>query len=430
MFLLLLACASSFSGFTVAPLETMPTVLEVFWENTGADAAWVEYGDGQRAEPEADSPEGQYRILVPGFPQGTEVKLQPMERWGDEEVASRVEDAETGYLPSGLPLLELTEDNAREIDDGWLLTTALGEKHGVMVLNREGEIVWYLPMGVNLVAPDVEPLRGGKGFVVFTSAADHVSDLGELQIFGYDGLLIQKIRAQGGHHMFEQPAPGLFAFLSLDLREVEGQTEPVVGDSIRLVDQQGNDNLLFTVWDYFTFDPNFDSGNFYPDGLDWMHANGLHWSESRQTLMASYRMFDSVVEVDFTSGQPVDMYGRLGERPFSPVGSNFLSQHAPSWTPDGDLMVFDNREPFTEGSSRAAEYAVGDALELVWEHAPLPGTVVTTLGDAKRLPNGNTLMSFGSSGGWQEVNPEGEVVWQVLGGAGVLSGNVAWMESW
>lgn len=416
-------------GFTATPLESMPTVIEVMWEDTGADAARVEHGDGLWAE-EVEGPDGFHRVLVAGYPQGAPVRLRPVELWGDEVVEGRAEDAETGYLPAGLPMLDRTALDRAEVASGWLLTTALGADHGVMVLDRDGEIVWFLPLADDLVAPDVEPLRGGEGFVVFVSAADHVTDLGELRIYGYDGALIRRIPAPAGHHMFEQPAPGLFAYLSLDIREVEGQTEPVVGDAVRLVDLEGNNNLLYTVWDHFTFDPSLDGGNFYPEGLDWMHANGLGWSESRQSLLVSYRMFDAVVEVDFASGQPIDAYGGLGDRPFSPPSSAFASQHAPSFTPDGTLLVFDNREPFTDDTTRVTEYAVGESLELVWSHAPLAGDVVTTLGHAARLPDGDTLISMGSKGIWQEANPDGEVVWEVLAGAGVVAGNVAWLDAW
>lgn len=421
---MLLACAAPLSDLTAAPVASMPTVIEVLWTDTGADAVWVEHGDGLRAEA-TDGPEGLHRVLVPGYPQGATVSLRVVEQRGaDTEL--RALSAETGYLPSGLPMLTTTVSNLDGA--GFLLTTALGNYHGILVLNADGEIVWYRRIGDNLSAADVEVLRGGGGFVTLVSAADHATDLSELRVYGFDGALIDAIAAPAGHHMFEQPADGLFAFLSLDLREVEGQAEPVIGDAVRLVDRDDNARTLYTDWDYFEFDPEVESGDLYPVGLDWMHANGLHWSEDRRSLLVSYRMFNTVVEVDFDSGAPRDIYGALGERPFAPEDAAFADQHAPSWTPDGALLVFDNQAE--GGESRAAEYAVGDTLALAWSHTALPGRAISTLGDARRLPDGDTLLSFGGGGGWRRVDAAGEARLEVLGGVGLVAGNAAWLEPW
>ena len=47
----------------------------------------------------------------------------------------------------------------------------------------------------------------------------------------------------------------------------------------------------------------------------------------------------------------------------------------------------------------------------MWEYRHPEGLFVSHLGDARRLPGGNTLISWGPLGEITEITPAGEVVW-------------------
>ena len=51
--------------------------------------------------------------------------------------------------------------------------------------------------------------------------------------------------------------------------------------------------------------------------------------------------------------------------------------------------------------------------EEVWSYIRDPGVYVYAKGDVERLSNGNTLVTWSSSGEIQEVQPDGTVQWQV-----------------
>ena len=53
---------------------------------------------------------------------------------------------------------------------------------------------------------------------------------------------------------------------------------------------------------------------------------------------------------------------------------------------------------------------------------------VSRLGQARRLKNGNTLITYGGGGVVREVTPEGEPVWELSTPLGTWLGNVSWVD--
>ena len=88
--------------------------------------------------------------------------------------------------------------------------------------------------------------------------------------------------------------------------------------------------------------------------------------------------------------------------------------------------------PHLGTESRAVEYTIDletGLAELVWEHVSDPPLYVYSLGDLARLPSGNTLVVWSTSGLMEEVTPAGEVVLQVGLPLGVGFGYTRWMET-
>jgi len=65
----------------------------------------------------------------------------------------------------------------------------------------------------------------------------------------------------------------------------------------------------------------------------------------------------------------------------------------------------------------------------VWEFEPDPTLWIYCLGDVSRLPNGNTLITWGTSGRIEEVTPEGETVLQIDLPLGAGFGYTSWSAS-
>ena len=78
-----------------------------------------------------------------------------------------------------------------------------------------------------------------------------------------------------------------------------------------------------------------------------------------------------------------------------------------------------------EDGTFVREYTVDDesrTLHQVWSHGD--GTGAWMMGEAHRLPNGNTLISYGSTPIVREVTADGDVAWQ-LDWTGTIDGGLA-----
>ncbi len=82
---------------------------------------------------------------------------------------------------------------------------------------------------------------------------------------------------------------------------------------------------------------------------------------------------------------------------------------------DDRTLLFDNGNHGVNPVSRAVEYQVDEArgvVEEVWSFDHPDGGDMTHLGDARRLPGGNTRISWSPDGILTEVTPGGDIVWE------------------
>jgi outer membrane protein assembly factor BamB len=165
------------------------------------------------------------------------------------------------------------------------------------------------------------------------------------------------------------------------------------------------------VWEWRVadhLDPEKDHITGEQDGRDeWTHANGLSEMPDGNTLL-SCRNTSTVMMIDRKTG---DIYWKLGPPPLS-------GQHAPYLLENGHVLLFDNGPPRldeTFPNSRVVEIDP-ETKAIAWK---LPGKPPANLfsdriSNARRLPNGNTLINEGTCGRFFEVTPDGSVVWEYV----------------
>jgi hypothetical protein len=140
---------------------------------------------------------------------------------------------------------------------------------------------------------------------------------------------------------------------------------------------------------------------------EWTHANGFFEMPDGNILL-SFRNISTVVMINRQIG---DVYWKLGAPPLS-------GQHAPYILSNGHLLLFDNGPHRLDESfpfSRVLEIDPA-TKNIVWkfqERIP-PNFFSPRISNARRLPNGNTLINEGWFGRFFEVTPEGEVVWEYV----------------
>jgi len=133
---------------------------------------------------------------------------------------------------------------------------------------------------------------------------------------------------------------------------------------------------------------------------------------------------NQLVKVSRATGKILWRLGVGGDFRMDPA-DYFYHQHSPELQPGGNILLFDNgtRRPAEHGGefSRALELRLDEkamTAEAVWSYRHAPDLFCPIWSDADRLPNGNTLVTFGTrtpgdTTRYVEVTSAGRVVWDV-----------------
>jgi hypothetical protein len=165
------------------------------------------------------------------------------------------------------------------------------------------------------------------------------------------------------------------------------------------------------VWEWHVadhLDPEKDHIAGEQDARDeWTHANGLSEMPDGNILL-SCRNTSIVMMINRRTGE---IYWKLGPPPLS-------GQHAPYLLDNGHVLLFDNgphRLDETFPYSRVLE--IDPATKTIaWKfQESLPQNFFSDrISNARRLPNGNTLINEGVFGRFFEVTTDGSVVWEYV----------------
>ena len=181
--------------------------------------------------------------------------------------------------------------------------------------------------------------------------------------------------------------------------------EGMWADVIVEVDSAGN-----RVWEWHAaehLDPATQGITFNDLRDEWSHGNTVAPLPGDRVLF-SFRNISTVGIIDKQSGEIV---WQLGD-------TVLAQQHDPSLLPNGNILIYDNGShrrhaglPF----SRVIE--VDPATnQIVWQYqdSPAYNFFSAYISGARRLPNGNTLITEGMFGRMFQVTPEGQVVWEYI----------------
>ena len=160
---------------------------------------------------------------------------------------------------------------------------------------------------------------------------------------------------------------------------------------------------------------------------DWDHSNSIDPYPGGDALLLSVRNLSRVLKVDLETEEVVWTLGKGGDfaRIDAGEGAAFLRQHAAELIGDDRVILFDNGQTGVREESGAVELAFDEKAmeyEVAWSWYPEPPIFCKVWGDADRLENGNTLITFGRREELDshliEVNPDGDRVWEVVTPAG------------
>ncbi|GEM_PF-1164369 len=445
MIWLLIACSgtsllnsSIVSDDTAATAAKVQTVIEVSFTLDEAADVHVAYTlDGvDKVTPTRSLAAGDHMMRVLGVPAAKTVT------WSVVAVDSAGEthngeggELRVGNIPSAIPTFNVNIWDETQTVESWMagaIITTDGEDVQ-FVMDRDGNVVWYHTTPVELVTPWAEPsLHNDKrGILINEFQEDFCTDVGQVVRYDMSGEIIEEIRTIEGHHVFLEHEDGTIAYMARDVRDVDGYDEPVCGDKVVEVAPDGTNTELFTIWDHHEVTPNNGMEiEFYCDCIDWTHSNMLGWYPDKNTYLFSFANTDTVVEFDRDSGELIRQFGKEpGSYVFDPLISSFARQHGVSYTDTDTFLVSQTTLSVKETTMR--EYTVDDdsaTLVREWEYGKDLGYYALALGEAHRLPNGNTLANFGSAGIMQEVNAAGEIVWESTLDVGGILGRTVFFD--
>ncbi len=424
----------------------IPTVVRIRWASPVEGVGYVEYGeDGDLTAVTPDDAGGtDHDVLVLGLKAGRHYSFRAVTRAADgSTTSSGVGTVALEPPPQSLGRFELTTAESGARSGGYVLTSLLQAADSWMViLDREGDIVWYYPATDGFSIPTTKPARDGQSLLFTQNGSEQDEDVSNIQRITIDGSSSTTTRALLGHHSFVELPDKRFAWISLDFRtvDVDGTAEYLAGDTILEIDEGATDADTPTeVFNYFDDwqDPyrmceHFDADAYGTGAKDWTHANSLMYVDAQDDLYIMSKNNDHILRVDHATGQVVWQIGG--------PESDFTSTDPDAWWShghmsdlwDGGFVVFDNGYHHTPTHS-GVKYFTWDETGMTvtpqlqyWDPA---NRFVQLLGDGRLLDNGNVLASWTSAGIINELDPTGTVVWQVESTLGTATGRVTMLDS-
>ncbi|MFT4623151.1 MAG: hypothetical protein ACI8PZ_001807 [Myxococcota bacterium] len=395
---------------TVASSETVPQVMWVDWNGGASTVRWrLDGGD-------LGAVDGEPPVALIGLKAETTYTIE-VDGVGTAEWSTA--------LPSSLPPPRLVHTDPRsEVADGHLLTTtfsAAGRASFVVIVDGDGDVVWAVPDDGPQTKITRARLGRDRDSVLWSAYAwERDVDTGRIERLSLDGTRYTLTPAVEQHHDFWEHADGTLAWLAWDVRDTD-LTPGLAAPSIyRGPEGGGGAEQLFSLHDDYPHAPwwvcgHMIPGAFRPGVTEWAHSNSLVYDESADRYWVMSRYMDALWTVDATSGAlGWQLGGRYDEFTAEPGLMPFDHAHfTQRW--DDRVLVFDNRGN-SPGPSRAVEYAIDEGARTwreVWSVDHPDGRVAGFQGDARRLPGGNTVVSWAPHGLITEHTPDGEVVWRL-----------------
>ncbi len=184
----------------------------------------------------------------------------------------------------------------------------------------------------------------------------------------------------------------------------------VIGLVVQELDAAKNVVFQWRSWDHIPI-TDATHENLLAANIDYAHGNAIERDFDGHLLVSS-RHLDEITKIDRQTGAILWRWGGK-QNMFTFVGDTlpFSHQHHIRRLANGHYTLFDNGNFHTPHFSRAVEYALDQnamTAEAVWEYRRTPDTYGNAMGSVQRLPNGSTLVAWGTGKpDVTEVNAQG-----------------------
>jgi outer membrane protein assembly factor BamB len=207
-------------------------------------------------------------------------------------------------------------------------------------------------------------------------------------------------------------------FKRQDLSSVGGRANAAVQGFVVEYRRPGKEAFLWSTFDHCSLSDAASDISLKGQNVDPWHANAIEIDDDGN-LLVSFRNSDEILKINSETGS---IMWRLGGKNSQFSFRNdklggFSHQHGIRRLANGHILLFDDGNLHSPPMSRAVEYRLDESAkiaELVWEYRPDPPIFGFALGFAQRLPNGNTLVCFGTAQHIIEVDQGGVKRWELI----------------
>ncbi len=330
------------------------------------------------------------------------------------------------YLPGHFPQLEVTTSTPDASSDPlYVNLTQIGTAYFVAKLDNAGVPLFYreVPnrafdfkrhpsgeMSYGLLTPD-DP--SGAVIVLLDQTFESVR---EQRTVGLQNTDFHE------YHLLDDGNAIMMAYESTerDMTPFGGEPGQRVDDSVlQEIAPTGVVVFEWNSWGHLPWDESVHYTNY-----DYAHVNSISVAADGNWIVSA-RGLSQVIKLDRRSGEVMWRLGGVSsDFTFAddPLGG-FCGQHTVTELENGNILLFDNGTiciPENEArgeQSRAVEYALDQSegtAHVVWSYLQ-EGAFGTSQGSAQRLPNGNTLISWGFAAERlaTEVDAAGQVVFEI-----------------
>ena len=318
----------------------------------------------------------------------------------------------------------LTAHDPAKASPGYTLYAPMSGNGEVYLLAPNGDVAhqWQMPYPPGLygyLLPNGNLFYGGKvrddgGWDIFEAMKRFKG--GIMLEADWDGNILWEHRDPYHHHDARRTESGGCLYMTVE-RMDDAQAAKISGgqsgtdaggmyaDVLVEVDADGN-----RIWEWRAaehLDPDRHVITFNDLRDEWSHGNTVV-PLPNDRVMFSFRNISTVGIIDKASG---NIEWQIGDEALA-------QQHDPSLLDNGNVLIYDNGSHSRHNplpASRVIEVNPA-SNEIVWEYRDNPpfNFFSAYISGARRLPNGNTLITEGHFGRIFQVTPAGEVVWEYI----------------
>jgi hypothetical protein len=240
---------------------------------------------------------------------------------------------------------------------------------------------------------------------------------------------VDTFRCQNGYgtdeHELQLLENGHSLMIGLDYKTVDmsklvaggNKAATVIGNSVQELDQNHNLIFLWTSWDNYNITDAIGI-DLKQATIDYVHMNSIA-VDYDSNLVVSSRHLSECTKINRKTGHVMwRLGGKRNQFTFvnDPDQNSYQHDIRPVPGMPNHYTLFDDGNYHTPNYSRAVEYVI-DTVAMtatnVWEYRHQPDRYTWWMGNAQRLPNGNTFINYGDASlpKATEVTPDGTVVY-------------------